>query len=218
MILGLIPARGGSKGVPRKNIRMIAGKPLIAWTIEAARQARRLDRCVVSTEDAEIAEVARAWGAEVLDRPPDLATDSATSLSVWQHALSKIPADMLVNLYPTSPVRDVHLIDQVVERFLENTPTCLATGFICTYLPFGDADDGSSDLHGRQQIEGFFYDDGSVYAVDAATVTAGLQYGPRLEHYSNSREGNIEIDEEFDFWLAEQVLLKRIAETEDRLV
>jgi len=212
MILGLIPARGGSKGVPRKNVRMIAGKPLIAWTIEAAKQATLLDRVVVSTEDAEIAEVAREWGAEVLDRPDDLATDGATSLSVWQHALSEIRAEILVNLYPTSPIRDDSLIDGVVESFLRNRPTCLATGFVCRFVPFGDGDDGSSDLHGREDVEGFFYDDGNVYVVEAATVHAGLQYGTRLEHYHNTREGNVEIDEEFDFWLAEQVLLRRMAE------
>ena len=104
MILGLIPARGGSKGVPRKNVREIAGKPLIAWTIEAAQLAETLNRLVISTEDEEIADIARRLGAEVLDRPAELATDDATTLSVWQHALSVIPADILVNLYPTSPV------------------------------------------------------------------------------------------------------------------
>ena len=75
MILGVIPARGGSKGIPGKNIRPLLGKPLIAWSIEAARNAKLLDRFVVSTEDAGIAEVARRFGAEVVDRPADLAAD-----------------------------------------------------------------------------------------------------------------------------------------------
>ena len=69
MILGLIPARGGSKGVPRKNIKIINGKPLIAWTIEKAKRARLLDRFIVSTDDPEIAQVAREYGAEILCRP-----------------------------------------------------------------------------------------------------------------------------------------------------
>ena len=119
MILGLIPARGGSKGIPRKNLRKIAGKPLIAWTIEAAQEASRLERFVVSTEDGEIAEVAREYGAEVLDRPQHLASDRATSLSVWQHTLNSIPASVLVNIYPTSPIRDQGLIDSVVKQFID---------------------------------------------------------------------------------------------------
>ena len=212
MILGLIPARGGSKGVPRKNVRMIAGKPLIAWSIESAFQSQRLDRVVVSTEDDEIAQIAGDWGAEVLRRPQELASDTASSLSVWQHTLSNISADILVNLYPTSPIRNEGLIDQVIDAFLAERPTCVATGFICKYLPFGDADDGLGDIHGRQQIEGFFYDDGNVYVVDVHTINLGQQYGKRLAHYYTSRECNVEIDDEFDFWLAEQILLKRHAQ------
>ena len=69
MILAVIPARGGSKGIPGKNIKPIAGKPLLAWTIEAAKQSKLIDRCVVSTEDPAIADCARSYGAEVLDRP-----------------------------------------------------------------------------------------------------------------------------------------------------
>ncbi len=210
MILGLIPARGGSKGVPRKNIRMIAGKPLIVWTIEAAQRARRLDRLVVSTEDDEIAEIVQSYQAEVLRRPQELATDEATSLSVWQHVLSAIPADILVNLYPTSPIREEGLIDQAIERFLETRPTCLATGFICKYLPFGEADDGATNLRGRQDVEGFFCDDGNVYVADSRTIMDGRQYGDRLEHLLTDRECNIEIDDQFDFWIAEQILLKRL--------
>ena len=212
MILGLIPARGGSKGVPRKNVRPIAGKPLIAWTIAAAQQSQRLSRFLVSTEDGEIADIAEQCGAEVLHRPAELATDDATSLSVWQHALSIISAEILVNLYPTSPIRDKGLIDLAIDRFLETRPTCLATGFRCKYLPFGTTDDGLSDLHGRQNVEGFFYDDGNVYVVDTQTIKSGRQYGDRLEQLHVCREGSIEIDEEFDFWMAEQVLLRRIAE------
>jgi len=90
MILGVIPARGGSKGIPRKNIRMIAGKPLIAWTIEAALKAKLLDRLVVSTEDREIARIAGDRGAEVIGRPAELASDEATTLSVLQHALPSL--------------------------------------------------------------------------------------------------------------------------------
>src|SRR4051812_20547181 len=110
--LGVIPARGGSKGIPRKNIKMIAGKPLIAWTIEAAKKSKLMDRFVVSTEDAEIAQIARKYGADVLDRPKSLATDTATGISVIQHAVSVFDPKNVVLLQPTSPIRSKGLIDQ----------------------------------------------------------------------------------------------------------
>ncbi|MCL5962259.1 MAG: acylneuraminate cytidylyltransferase family protein, partial [Chloroflexi bacterium] len=92
MILGVTPARGGSKGIPRKNIREMCGRPLIAWTIEAAVRSRLLDDYVVSTEDAEIAAVAESYGVRVLARPLELAQDESTTLSVLQHVLAHIDA------------------------------------------------------------------------------------------------------------------------------
>lgn len=106
-ILGLIPARGGSKGIPRKNIRPIAGRPLIAWTIEAARMSERLDRLVVSTDDEEIAAVAREHGAETpFLRPAELARDDTPGVDPVLHALQALPGyDGVLLLQPTSPLR-----------------------------------------------------------------------------------------------------------------
>jgi CMP-N-acetylneuraminic acid synthetase len=106
-VFALIPARGGSKGIPRKNIREIAGKPLIAWTIEAARTARGVDAVVVSTEDNEIAEVARAWGAEVpFLRPVGLAADETPGIDPVLHTITLLPQyDAVLLLQPTSPLR-----------------------------------------------------------------------------------------------------------------
>ena len=89
MILGVTPARGGSKGVPRKNIRPLCGRPLIAWTIEAAQRSTLIDRYVVSTEDAEIAAVARAEGAEVLERPAELAGDDVATVEVLRQVVTQ---------------------------------------------------------------------------------------------------------------------------------
>jgi CMP-N-acetylneuraminic acid synthetase len=120
-VLGIIPARGGSKGVPRKNIRALLGKPLIAHTIEAARQARSLDRILVSTDDPEIAAVARRYGAEVpFLRPAEFATDTASSLSVIRHAIAWLALhehyqpDAVAILPPTSPLRTVEQIDRTI--------------------------------------------------------------------------------------------------------
>ena len=118
-LLGLVPARGGSVGIPHKNIRLLGGKPLIAWSIEVARQSRYLDRVVVSTDDDEIAECARIYGAETpFIRPADLATDSARAVDVVLHALDQIrDADAVVLLQPTSPFRSVGDIDHAVESW-----------------------------------------------------------------------------------------------------
>lgn len=122
-VLGFIPARGGSKGIPRKNLVPLDGKPLIAYTIEAARRSSRLDRVVVSTEDVEIAAVASQYGAEVLMRPIDLASDDTPMLPVVLHVLAALAGqgyrpDLVVTLHPTSPFRSVGLIDRVVDEFL----------------------------------------------------------------------------------------------------
>src|SRR5436853_7691221 len=111
-LIGLICARGGSKGVKRKNLRLLQGKPLIAWSIEIAKKCASLDRVIVSTEDREIADVARSFGAEVpFLRPAELAQDDSAELLVWRHALrtltdleGKTP-DALVNIPATSPLR-----------------------------------------------------------------------------------------------------------------
>ncbi len=122
LVLGLIPARGGSKGIPGKNLRPVGGKALIVHTIEAARAARTLDRIIVSTDDKEIAEVARGAGAEVpFVRPPQYATDAAPSIGVAHHALEWLRAesggyqpDAVALLAPTSPLRTGAQIDDVV--------------------------------------------------------------------------------------------------------
>jgi CMP-N-acetylneuraminic acid synthetase len=203
MILGVTPARGGSKGVPRKNIRPLCGKPLIVWTIEAAKASRLLNRFIVSTEDMEIAEIARQQGTEVIARPKHLATDDATTLSVLQHLLDEIPADVVVLLQATSPIRDGGLIDRCIQRFLDSGADSLATGFICTYVEYG------KNEARRQDIPGFFYDDGNVYVVKADLLRKGDRFGERIERMVLDREQNVEIDDEFDFWMAEQVLKRR---------
>ena len=206
MILGVTPARGGSKGLPRKNIRPLYGKPLLAWTIEAARCSTLLDRYVVSTEDREIADVARRWNAEVIARPPELATDEATALAVLQHVLRIIPeARTLVMLQATCPVRDAGLIDRCIRRFLETGADSLATGFLCKYVEYGT---NQQELR-RQDIPGFFYDDGNVYVVRADLLRAGERYGAKRERVILDREQSIDIDDAFDFGLAEQVLQRR---------
>ncbi|MGB4323346.1 MAG: acylneuraminate cytidylyltransferase, partial [Anaerolineaceae bacterium] len=136
-VLALIPARGGSKGIPRKNIRDFAGAPLIAYSIAAGLQSQHITRVIVSTDDEEIAAVAREWGAETpFLRPAEFARDDTTDLPVFQQALAWLAEheqyhpDFLVQLRPTSPVRPVHLIDEAIELMLTNPQADCVRGVV----------------------------------------------------------------------------------------
>ena len=124
-VLALIPARGGSKGIPRKNLLRVGGKPLIVYSIEHALASRLITRTIVSTDDEEIAEVARAFGAEVpFMRPRDLAQDLSPDIDLFRHALEWLRdrehyrCDLVVHLRPTAPVRRVALVDGAIELML----------------------------------------------------------------------------------------------------
>jgi CMP-N,N'-diacetyllegionaminic acid synthase len=120
-VVGLIPAREGSKGIPRKNLAPVAGKPLLAWTLEAARESAMVTRIVVSTDWEEAAELARQLGAEVLGRPPALAADDTPMLDVVRHAIAELGgSDVLVLLQPTSPLRRADHVDEAVRLLLES--------------------------------------------------------------------------------------------------
>ena len=204
--LGLIPARGGSKGVPRKNIRPICGHPLIAWTISAALKSGLLDQILVSTEDEEIAEISRSYGAEVLKRPDELAVDTALSRDVIAHALKATGAENSVLLQATSPVRSPGLIDRVVAAFNGGSWDSMATGFeYPLYPPHGVE-------HRRQNIQYVFVNDGSVIVSTRATVLNNSLFGQKTGTLISSREENVDIDDEFDFWLAEKVLERALSQ------
>lgn len=205
MILGVTPARGGSLGVPRKNLRPVLGHPLLAWTIEAARRARRLDRYIVSTEDEEIGAVARAYGAEMLPRPAHLTRHETTTLEVLHHVVAEIPCETVVLLQATSPIRDHNLIDDCVDLFMSRRADSLATGCYMTKVAYGEYPNMR-----RQDLPAFFWDDGNVYVIRADLIRRGDRYGTRIERVVVDREQNLDIDDEFDLWLAEQVLARRI--------
>jgi CMP-N,N'-diacetyllegionaminic acid synthase len=126
LVWALLPARGGSKGIPRKNLLQLGGRPLLSYSIEHARQCAAIARTIVSTDDAEIAECARRHGAEVpFERPAIHASDTATDLDVFRHALlwfaqheGRIP-ELLVHLRPTNPIREAGVINTAVRQMLD---------------------------------------------------------------------------------------------------
>ena len=136
-ILALIPARGGSKGIPRKNIRSFAGYPLIAWSIAAAKQSQLVTRVIVSTDDEEIATVAREWGAEApFLRPVELAQDKTTDLPVFEHALKWLEdveayrPEIIVQLRPTSPIRPKNIVDDAIRILLNHSDADCVRGVV----------------------------------------------------------------------------------------
>lgn len=218
-LLALIPARGGSKGVPRKNVRPIAGKPLIGWTIDAALAAGVFDRVVVSTEDPEIAETARACGADVpFMRPAELSADDTPGIAPVLHALDELPDfDVLVLLQPTSPLRSAADIASVVA--LARSRGARSVVSVCepdahpqwTYRMGGDGVlapwEAATGAARRQDLEPAYALNGAIYYAECALVReSGALVGPGTIGYPMPAERSIDIDTPLDWQIAELLL------------
>ena len=231
--LGLINARGGSRGIPRKNVKELAGKPLIAWTIEAARDSRRLDRLVVSTEDQEIAEVAGRFGADVpFMRPPELASDTALQIDAIRHALQTLgdagdAYDGVTVLQPTCPLRRTEDIDGALDLFQAATAdTVISVTAVQGQHPltmYTRSDDGTlsalfeSDGAGvlRQEFPVTWWRNGAIYVVRTSLVLERRSlYGPRLFGYPMPPERSANIDEPLD-WVIAEAMIERLGEKTD---
>ena len=221
-VLGLVPARGGSKGVPRKNVRDLVGKPLLAYTAEAALGAATLARIVLSTDDAEIAAVGRRCGLDVpFMRPAELSRDDTPTLPVVQHALRELERmgdryDAVCLLQPTSPLRSASLIDECVSRFVSERPDSVISvrpvpaEFNPHWVYFLD-EDGSARLSTgertpvvrRQDLPCAYHRDGAVYVTDCEVVKAGSLYGERVLAVVSPEGPTVNIDDEEDWRAAE---------------
>jgi len=216
--LAIIPARGSSKGVPRKNVRPLAGKPLIAYMIEAALQAERVNRVVVSTDDANIAETACSFGAEIILRPANISGDYSASEFALIHALEHLDLeeeyspDLLVFLQCTSPLTQAIDIDSTIMSLLDNNADCaLAVApihyFLWKYDQLGNASGINHDRSERlmrQQREPEYVEAGSVYVMKTAGFLAARHrfFGRTVMHVI-PKENVLDIDEPSDFLLAE---------------
>ena len=225
-VLGLVLARGGSKGIPRKNICLVGGKPLLTYTAEAALAARRLTRTIVSTDDQEIAEVARRSGLDVpFMRPSELARDDTPSLPVVQHAVGWLEAqgerfDAICQLQPTTPFRPAAEIDRCIELFEQAGADCAMTvarvpdEYNPHWVYFRQAN-GTLHLSSgegvpiprRQLLPPAYHRDGSVYVTrrDAIMIEGSL-YGSRVVGLFVESEGRVNIDVVKDLERAEALL------------
>lgn len=221
--LALIPARGGSKGIPRKNVLPIAGKPLIAWTIEAARSVRGVDAVVVSTDDPEIAEVARHAGADVpFMRPVELAADDTPGIAPVLHALEALPQyDSLILLQPTSPLRRREDIEGALalaeERQRASVVSVCEVGDHPAWMYRLGADDTldpifpTPDVTRRQDLSPVYILNGAIYFAHASWLRARQSFiGPDTLGYTMTEEDSVDIDGPLDWRLAELLLTERI--------
>ncbi len=223
--VGLIPARSGSKGVKNKNIRLLNGKPLIAYTIEAALSSKLLDRVIVSTDSESFAEIARSYGAEVpFLRPCEISEDNTPDLPVMQHLIEYLKnnegyiSEYLIYLRPTSPFKTGEMIDEALYKIMSSeshtglrsvTPS---EGVFHPYWMYKDVDgtlksfiEGIKieDYYRRQLLPPCFRLNGVVDIVRSENVKQNMLYGDRIAYYELTEEESLDIDNEFDFRLAE---------------
>lgn len=228
-IIGLIPARGGSKGVPRKNIAPLAGKPLIQYTIDEAKKSNKISRLVVSTEDEEIAQISKDLGAEVIMRPPEYATDTAPTLPVMQHVVETIEkdgqkVDAILLLQPTTPFRTQEDIDGAIELFKEKQPDSLVSvdsvpGHFSPFWQIALEDDTDIKLFmnkydpnvkdfktRRQDLPKTYYRNGAIYITKRDVLMTSGIYGEKCVAYVMDKEKFVNIDTIHDFHLAEMLI------------
>jgi len=224
-ILALILARGGSKGLPKKNIKMLLDKPLIAWSIDEGKKSKYIDKVVVSTDDKEIADVAKKYDADVpFYRPVELASDTASSMDAIFHAISWFENagekfDILVLLEPTSPLRESSDLDSAIEMLLSNNnaqsivgvskvesmhPVFLSkieNNLLCPYI------NEKFQAKRRQDIDELYFFEGSLYIsyIDALKEKKGF-YHDKTMGYIVPKWKSFEIDDITDFIIIEALL------------
>ena len=225
-IIAFIPARGGSKGLPRKNIKSLLGKPLVAWTIEQAKNSKYVNKVVVSTEDKEIAEISRKYGAEVVDRPEELAQDDSPVADAIMHTLDWFEKrgeyfDIFVTLDPTSPLRDTKDIDKCVEILINNPKANAIVGvaklesthpdfnFVINKEGFIVKLDGTTEfsLARRQDLEDIYFFEGSIYMSRLETLKQKRTfYHESTLAYVVPKYKSFEVDELCDFICIEALM------------
>jgi YrbI family 3-deoxy-D-manno-octulosonate 8-phosphate phosphatase len=227
-ILAIIPARGGSKGIPRKNIRNFSGYPLIAWSIAAAKQSELVTRVIVSTDDEEIAAVAREWGAETpFLRPAEFAQDQSTDLPLFEHALKWLAEnegykpDVVIQLRPTSPIRPKGLVDAAVRILLKYTEADSVRGVVPAgqnphkmwRLPASEngpmqnllAVDGIDEPYNapRQILPNIYWQTGHIDAIRRETILSGSMSGKTIYPLLIDPNFTVDLDNLRDWMRAE---------------
>lgn len=226
-VTALIPARGGSKRLPRKNVKLLHGKPLIAWSIEVAKVSKYIDRVVVSTDDEEIKRISEQHGAEVpFLRPEHLANDHASSFDVIKHTIDYLKLDqsneLIVLLQPTSPLRLVSEIDRALEFFVHKNAKGVVSISETEHSPMWSNtlpenscmyDFIRPEVQGKrsQDLPKFFRLNGSIYIYETLSLLeqSKIFFNENVYGFETSLETAVDIDTELDFLVAETIIKYR---------
>ena len=221
--LAIIPARGGSKRLPRKNILDLAGKPLIAWTIEAGVKNKYIDKVAVTSDDDEILEISKHYGAEIIKRPEALASDTATTFDAIKHAIDHLEAyDYIVLLQPTSPLRNFSHINESIERLYTKNADAIISVCEMDHNPLWSntlPGDGNMSHFLRdeiknkrsQDLEKYYRINGAIYICKTEKLLHEKSFflHDNIFSYIMDRESSIDIDEKIDFELAHLYIRKQ---------
>lgn len=230
LVLSIIPARGGSKGLTKKNIRILLGKPLIAWTIDQALKSRYVDKIIVSTDDEEIANVSREYGAEIpFMRPKELATDDSKVIDTVLHALDffekrNLNFDYVALIEPTSPLRKDDDIDKAIKKLIDNEDIAESlislgeivlehpqyakrideNGYVWPYLQI------EQYVSSRQKLPKVFFPYGVIYISKVSAIKKHKSvYPDRILPFVIERWQNYEVNDIWDFLCVEAILKEK---------
>ena len=224
-MIAIIPARGGSKGLPGKNVRPLNGKPLLAYAVEAALKAKHIDRVIISTDDEEIARFAVEYGAELpFMRPAELASDTAMAIDNYIYTIGRLEKedgkliDAFVVLQPTSPLRIAEDIDGAIELFEQKSADSVISycqeAHPVTWHKYLD-DEGrfvdifDANIKNRQENRVSYYPNGAVYVFKTAMIRDRKYYTDKSYAYIMPRTRSVDIDFIEDFEYAEFLLTRR---------
>ncbi len=220
-ILVVIPARGGSKGIPRKNIRLLADKPLISYAIDLAKSSSYVDDVVVSTEDSEIALIAEKFGASVISRSKDLAGDRIPldpvvfDATVQKEKQAFDEYDIVITIQPTSPLLKTKTLDKAIEKFEDFNVDTVISVVDDRHLSWGyNEEEGKyyplfSERLNRQYLPKNFRETGSIFATRRNFLTPNSRIGNNVDLIEISREESVDIDSYDDWWVAEHYINKK---------
>ena len=220
--LAIIPARGGSKRLPRKNVLDLNGKPLIAWSIEAGVKSSYINKVLVSSDDSEILEISKQYGAETIIRPDELASDTATTFDAIKHSIENSePYDYVVLLQPTSPLRDTKQINEAIDLLIEKNADAIVSVCEMDHSPlWSNTLDDSLSMEGflknevlnkrSQDLETYYRLNGAIYICKTEKLLEEESFflKENIFAYVMDRESSIDIDEEIDFRIAKTIYFK----------
>lgn len=218
--LAIIPARGGSKRLPRKNVLDLCGKPIIAYSIEAALKSKYIDKVIVSSDDEEILDISKKFGADIIKRPIDLANDTATTFDTIKHTIDNFEKyDYIVLLQPTSPLRNEKHIDEAIQLLEEKNADAIVSVCEMDHSPLwsntlpkdGNMSNFLKDeiLNKRSQdLEKYYRLNGAIYICKTEKLIENKSFflKDNIFAYIMNRENSVDIDEEIDFKIAEVLI------------